>query len=655
MAVNRYTKLTPTTYNPRTLQELMVAPSYMRKQHDLADEAIGQYETEIAKVDPLTVHSELAMQEQKRLQDELSGYADELASNGFSNYNKSNLIRFNKKYQNAVSPTGIIGKVNAAKKQYDLEKKNFLNTAMKMNHSMEDALRNWEIHSKKYEDSFDGENVNNIDSLFAPKYYDYLSEAKDLFGKAGVTVSNKSGGSSDIVKDEDGTYVLNKKWENSKSNNIKQLKAAAKYLNNLVNNPNSDAYKSFTFEGKTTDSVLQELEGLSDVFVKSSTTTNDTRTKNNYTPYKTSDSDTVKKGNQILALPDSYHQDELIKDNPSLKEINTSIQQLRGKEYLSDEEKGRLNGLELIKRDADKELAKNPEYIKTKRLYDEWNRNNKDNIFNSTTDIGATGIRVNSIKENPYADKLSRMENDELTSLKYIKSNYTFAVADSKTNTKLKLANETATRVFKNKGIFQGPIKLTTVTNTDGKPLGNLTPNDIDNLENLISQSDDINIVSLTPNNANGRGQLTFEAKIDTDTSYNLDYKYWGNDDIGGKDNKVKFTIEYDELSNHAGIANIVNSALEFTRDNFENGDKIYNASMGTLSLKNYRNQKWGSIPKATLKQPGVARMYKSGLLSKATELGVEIVRDKDGVGKFKSQEDYNRVIQAFHEDRIIY
>lgn len=310
MAVNRYTRLTPTTYNPRTLQELMIAPSYMRKQHDLADEAIGAYETEIAKVDPLSVHSDLAMEEQKRLYDELSGYADELATSGFSNYNKSNLIRFNKKYQSAISPTGTLGKINAAKQQFNQEKANYINSAIKLGYSPEAAGANWEKHAAAYEQGFDGTSITNINSLYAPEYVNAVEEAHKLFKSAGLTSTDiaQLTESKLITNDPNipGSYILTTKGKREMSgNNRKQLEAALDYINNQILNPNSTTYKSIIHQGKDPNNIINEVAGLEKVYRKSEYKFDPgAKTISNYMPPK------VNKSDEAL-LPSSFITDKV--------------------------------------------------------------------------------------------------------------------------------------------------------------------------------------------------------------------------------------------------------------------------------------------------------------------------------------------------------
>ena len=62
MGINRYTSLTPSTYNPLSMQEIMMTPLAMRKQHD---DLLAQQEAVragLAKVDPDKKHFNEAIQ-----------------------------------------------------------------------------------------------------------------------------------------------------------------------------------------------------------------------------------------------------------------------------------------------------------------------------------------------------------------------------------------------------------------------------------------------------------------------------------------------------------------------------------------------------------------------------------------------------------------
>jgi hypothetical protein len=284
-SVNRYTQVSNPRYNPRSLQELMIAPMYMREQHDNLLNTSAALETEIAKSDPLAVHSDAIAKEQARLYEGINKEVDMLNTEGFNPSSKSNFIKLNKEYQQSVSPTGLIGKANKAKEVLNVNKNMYLENAVKEGFSAEQALKNWAAFENEYIENYaKDQQIKEIEQMFAPKYYDYINEAQKLFTAAGVSSTDIGGSGGKIVPDDMGTYVVNSSHREINESNIAQLQAAADFMNNTINNPNSDAYKSIIHEGKTPESALQEIKGLGDVYIKSKYGRDSGSSISNFTP-----------------------------------------------------------------------------------------------------------------------------------------------------------------------------------------------------------------------------------------------------------------------------------------------------------------------------------------------------------------------------------
>lgn len=283
--VNRYTNIQPANYNPMSLQELMLVPQYKRQQHDKLLEASSAVETGIAQADPLSIHNEAAKQEQDRLYDNINKQVDMLNKEGFNPSSKSAFLKLNKDYQQSISPTGVLGRINAAKKTLNKNKNEYIENAIKEGYSPEQVLRNWNDFEKKYTDRFVKEGaIENIGNLYAPKYYDYIEEGRKLFKDAGISSTDIGTGSGKLVTDEKGSYVVNTQNRTVNANNINQLKAAAEFLNNRISNPNSDVYKSIVHQGKTPEMAIQELSGLEDVFVKDKYSNQSSSSVNSFRP-----------------------------------------------------------------------------------------------------------------------------------------------------------------------------------------------------------------------------------------------------------------------------------------------------------------------------------------------------------------------------------
>lgn len=260
--MNRYTQLSSASYNPMTLQELMLAPSYLRGKHDESENAIAGFETELAKVNPLDVHADLTSARQKELYDELSGFSNELATNGFTNLNKSSLIKFNKKYQNEISPTGLLGKANAAKSAYIENFNNYIEDATKNKKwSREDAIRNWNEFEENYTGFDQSGNITNIGQLGAPEKIDLMTKlkaAKDLLGEQ--VVNELGAGNYSIQPQQDGSlHVINRNGRRIETSNAPNIQNALKMFNSELSDPNSAWRQSIEFEGLDTGQLANQI------------------------------------------------------------------------------------------------------------------------------------------------------------------------------------------------------------------------------------------------------------------------------------------------------------------------------------------------------------------------------------------------------------
>ena len=109
--MNRYSQITTSEFNPLSFQEIMAAPLAMRQKHD---DSIAQAEAMRIKADPLDVHLNRAVELKKQIDDEIAKNVDTLNKEGYNPTTFQNITKLNRQYQDMISPTGEIGKINAA-------------------------------------------------------------------------------------------------------------------------------------------------------------------------------------------------------------------------------------------------------------------------------------------------------------------------------------------------------------------------------------------------------------------------------------------------------------------------------------------------------------------------------------------------------------
>ena len=113
--MNRYSQITTSEFNPLSFQEIMAAPLAMRQKHDAS---IAQAEALRIKANPLDKHLNRALEIKNQMDAEIAKNVDTLNKEGYNPTTFQNIQRLNRQYQDMISPTGEIGKINAAKQVY---------------------------------------------------------------------------------------------------------------------------------------------------------------------------------------------------------------------------------------------------------------------------------------------------------------------------------------------------------------------------------------------------------------------------------------------------------------------------------------------------------------------------------------------------------
>lgn len=256
---NRYDNGSVSKFNPLSFQELSVVPLMQRQKHD---QLIAQQEMlrqGLAKVDPLDVHMNEALNVKSGIENKLSSQAELLGREGVNPNTQGEFLALNREYQNLIAPTGRLGQINAAKQVYAKNLNDYLEDAQKnKGWSRERALTNWNNFSKQYT-GFEGDKITNIDQLGAPKkveVMDVLKDVKSLLGEQVVGEMRASGYSFQPSPDG-GMVMVDRSGRRIETSNRPNLQHAQNLINQkLVGKEWQD---SIRFEGENTPNVYNQL------------------------------------------------------------------------------------------------------------------------------------------------------------------------------------------------------------------------------------------------------------------------------------------------------------------------------------------------------------------------------------------------------------
>ncbi len=232
--MNRFDNTTVSAYSPQSFEELAFVPLMKRKKHD---EILAQQElvkAGLAKVDPLDVHFEEAQKLKQDLESKIDNTALELSQKGINNDMIGKTIALNREYQNQISPTGRIGRINEAKKIRDAERARFLENASKQYGSTR-ALELWNEHENNYSGFNDKNDIDFIQSKGIVGAQDFEKDLTQYHSLLGMTERSASSSGYNIkdIPQADGTVLkamVNSSGQIIHSDNIDQINEMRKTL-----------------------------------------------------------------------------------------------------------------------------------------------------------------------------------------------------------------------------------------------------------------------------------------------------------------------------------------------------------------------------------------------------------------------------------------
>lgn len=246
--MNRYTQISPSQFQPLSLQEIMLVPTLKRQQHDAALAGMGQLRD--LQADPLKVHEDRALQIKSDFENKINEKVEQLNSQGYNPSIVSELSRLNKEYKDLISPTGEIGKINQAKQIRNQMYDQWLKNKDYDKYGSDVMQRHWQDFEGTYT-GFDSEgNITNIGAMSSPVYEDLDEDLKTRFKGIGHIARDIMSGGIGLSPQADGSMLIvnSKTGEKSKVNDP-QIQAELNDFYLKWVDPRGSGYKSLTFAG----------------------------------------------------------------------------------------------------------------------------------------------------------------------------------------------------------------------------------------------------------------------------------------------------------------------------------------------------------------------------------------------------------------------
>lgn len=280
--INRYTQQSLPRYNPTQLQEMLIAPQYMRQRHDEMANQTGEFSEMLDQFSNYHIHDDIAQEERDRLNTEIESFVDNLNRTGFNPQATQDFRRFRRDFSEALGPRGRLQRLQAANEAVSTGAEANMEEQLEAGWSPAVAKARIQNTINAYEEDFrnTGE-IKNIQFESAPKKMDFqedILELNKLLGSTTVKNSHSSilGGESAAGEmtlaqagytpyqdPTTGKIVLrNPSGHILKSDNYDQVANLMEYIRDKWTTPGGEGALSDAWEEYSPEQRLRDIESL---------------------------------------------------------------------------------------------------------------------------------------------------------------------------------------------------------------------------------------------------------------------------------------------------------------------------------------------------------------------------------------------------------
>lgn len=273
--MNRYTSLTPSQFNPLSLEEIMLVPSMKRKKHDDTVKGLEEIRSKLANVDPEDKYFDEAVKLREQLNNKLTSQVESINKEGFNPNSTGQFLAMNREYQDLMSPTGKLGMINQEKKNTQAYIENYRKEGLAMGLTPEQMQRHIDAATQKRNNEMPL--YDEKDRTIGLKIDKNVVKAQDIFkdfaehaARSGMSSTARGNISAGIQVAPNGefTYVNTTGWDSEKGDNAKQIQSALDFMNSRLNDDNSDYSKYYDYIGQDKESIAKALQQQAGIYLK---------------------------------------------------------------------------------------------------------------------------------------------------------------------------------------------------------------------------------------------------------------------------------------------------------------------------------------------------------------------------------------------------
>lgn len=254
MAVNYYDQFQPLTYNPMTLQEMLIGPQMMQQKHDQYQALLDQ--EGLFDVPALEVDKPGVQQWMDKYKENINDLSDQLLRSGYNKDLSRRARQILQEKQQAISSRGYLGRASQAYQQY-----------LKNVEDEKKRLEKGEINRDQYErglafalQRYNQSGGAGSNAIYSPWYSTKAVDLQELVSKYGKEITPQT-----IAKDLGYKYDPSTGIITDSSNKIVTLspeRIKNTIISRIMSNPEAMSYLKERQQLGLTNNIMEDLDKL---------------------------------------------------------------------------------------------------------------------------------------------------------------------------------------------------------------------------------------------------------------------------------------------------------------------------------------------------------------------------------------------------------
>lgn len=254
MAVNYYDQFQPLTYNPMTLQEMLIGPQMMQQKHDQYQALLDQ--EGLFDVPALEVDKPGVQQWMDKYKENINDLSDQLLRSGYNKDLSRRARQILQEKQQAISSRGYLGRANQAYQQY-----------LKNVEDEKKRLEKGEINRDQYErglafalQRYNQSGGASSNATYSPWYSTRAVDLQELVSKYGKEITPQTIARDLGYKYDPSTGIITD--SSNKTVTISPERIKNTIISRIMSNPEAMSYLKERQQLGLTNNIMEDLDKL---------------------------------------------------------------------------------------------------------------------------------------------------------------------------------------------------------------------------------------------------------------------------------------------------------------------------------------------------------------------------------------------------------